>query len=215
MSRLDKKINKYNREKKLLDLDKENQKLWDAKYDLGWINLETPIFDGYEKKLILREDYTRRSDHKIYEDLLSIVGHSVYCRNKSFTSKNWKTKKLEPIKVLPKSLSNSEFKKKVPERLKRYFYRYFDTGYGYKYTLKETYMFIESKRYKHYKTRVRLIDPEIESRISEVQDQLYGNPKNIGKLDNLLGIRRHNDWDFNSLKYPKFNYKDIINDIEI
>ncbi|WP_244245554.1 hypothetical protein [Leptospira kemamanensis] len=59
-----------------------------------------------------------------------------------------------------------------------------------------------SKIVKEMITHRRVINPDFESRKCEIEDILFTNDDYLGKLDHLLGIRHHFDWD-----KSKFNRK--------
>jgi hypothetical protein len=65
-------------------LERERNEIW---YQLGkiqQIKLDKPIFKGWKKRYVLRDDVKRRDDaHKIQE-VLDRVNTTVYCNNKDF-----------------------------------------------------------------------------------------------------------------------------------
>ena len=93
MSKRDvRRLNKIQAERALRSLDNEKEALWTAESNLGWVELDHPVRDGWEKSLVLRDDISRRDDVAVYLKLLSIVNHTVYSQSKNFVYRNPKTK---------------------------------------------------------------------------------------------------------------------------
>jgi hypothetical protein len=181
-NRVARRLNKESHIKELRKLWEEKEKVFDAICSLGWVELEKPIRDGWVRTFTLRDDFTRRSDKDTYEDLLNIINNKCYCSNKSYLKKNYQTKKMMPIEQYPNELNQSEFDK-IPDRLKKFFYKSVEVGYyafssykyeKIKYKLIDTYMFVY-KIEKHYKTKIKLIDRNLESEYSRLSNFLSRN----------------------------------------
>ena len=91
--RREKKINKKSEEKRLFSLWRKRLRLSDAKRNLNFVKLETPIRSGYKKFFVLREDFARSKDSHIYLSILPYIQKVVYSRSDKFLSKDFKTKK--------------------------------------------------------------------------------------------------------------------------
>jgi hypothetical protein len=218
MSRTIRRDNKHKLEKKLISLSRERRKLWDADKALGWIELEEPIRSGWEKSLTLRSDYLKRDDVDKWNKILSYVNDIIVCRNKDFKFRDRRSGKMIEAKVCPKDLTPKEYNS-IEENLKRYFYkRTISSGNKYYYssrdvyTLYDTYMFVE-KISRHYITRVKVSDKEIDMRINEINDYLYHNAL-WGKLDNLYG-HKYNYVEPKLMKLKYKYYKDPEEDFKV
>ncbi len=179
MSKRDvRRISKTAQERYLRSLDLEKEQLERASANLGWLELDPPLRDGWEKSLVLRADIAARDDVSIYLKLLSTVNQTVYSQNKNFMKRSWVSKATEFVRVEPKEFTDSEFAKDVSDDLKKFFVRIhkIDTRwYGNIerdiWCVSTPYIF-EEKIKKHYKTRIRLFDSEIKSRLKEIDNHI-------------------------------------------
>lgn len=95
-----KKRNKYFlKEKALIRLKAEQNKLWEAKHNENLIELEKPIHDGYYAEYVLRDDILNRSDADVFQEALDICKSKVWCRNSNFITRDWRTRRM--VKVDP------------------------------------------------------------------------------------------------------------------
>lgn len=187
-------------EKKLRRLNRELQELRRAQWNLGWIELEKPIQSGFERVVVPRPDYMRRKDAAYFIELADFVNSTVTSRDKKFIRKNWSTGVKEEVHAKPREIRDFEWEK-VPEKFKAEFHKEERQGHSWGaftstytvYVLDKQWRFTE-KMQKHYITRVQLRDPELESRITEIDDYLERNNL-YEKLWHYQGGSRKSYWD--------------------
>lgn len=193
--RKDKRRFRTSQEKTLRAKDRERLRLYKAKWNLGWIVLDKPIPNGYEKVLVVRSDLLKTKHSKYLQELCDLITTSVHCADKSFITKDWRTRKKVELHPKPRELREDEFER-LPEHYKKEFARekYTVTHWGsfsrdiYVYKVKKAWRFVE-KVQKHYITKVRICDPLLESRIAEIENWFDTN-NYWSKLDHLYGRRR-------------------------
>jgi hypothetical protein len=94
MAKFNKHQNKYFlREKKIINLKLKDREISDAIRNQGYIELEKPIPHGYDAQWVLRDDILRRSDASAYQEALDACSRSIWSKDKSFKTKDYKTKK--------------------------------------------------------------------------------------------------------------------------
>lgn len=62
------------KEKDYLRLKKESNEIYKTQRNLGWIELDVPIRDGYNASLILRNDISNREDAWIFQEIVDKCG---------------------------------------------------------------------------------------------------------------------------------------------
>ena len=127
--------NKYTRkEKRLLKIQRELNKIYEEMLDLEWEELDKPVKYGYEKWFVIREDVLRSKEGPWKEKALNVVAKVVWCRNKKFI-RTYKSAKIElghevisnnkrGLKVLIKPGKEELYPKEFEEldpRVKKYF----------------------------------------------------------------------------------------------
>ncbi len=70
--------------KMAMALQSELNDLYHIKHTMPSIPLEVPIFAGYKKFFVLRDDISRSDEAECYAELLTKCNRTVYCQNKSF-----------------------------------------------------------------------------------------------------------------------------------
>lgn len=192
---------KDDKDKKLIQLDKLRDKLWDAKYSIPWVELEQPYQKGYERFFILREDVAISSRALFYENLLMKINTVSYSDNKKFLKRRRKNRR-KVWTVRPQSLrkiTESEWRcnrLKLTDDEKFYFNRV--EKYSEKTKTKQVYYeFRETWRYvlkiiPHMITHYKPIDIEIEGKL---------------KLLNNFFDRRHLHNRLCKIKSGKVNYR--------
>lgn len=186
--RWDKKV----QERALRKLNEELQDLYVAKRNLGQIELEAPVFIGYERVFMLRADIARRQDAKLFEAILKIINTKVFCKKKTFLSKEWRTGRWKPMAQSTKRLTERDYEK-LPESLKKWFrlfYSYKHKKWLYEFT--EEYMFTY-KISKAYRTHAQILDTDLETRMAEVYHYIERNHL-WGKIDKIYGNRHYRGW---------------------
>ena len=165
--------------KKLYDRYLELQEI-DRK--LGYIKLENPIFDGYKRYYVVREDLMRSKKKHALEEILSHINTTIHCKNKNFEYLDRKSKKMKPMSQSLAPLSQKDYDKLRPG-LQKYFYKTFTVQYSLfsrgwsrevvHYKFANTWMFV-FKVTEHYITKSKVFDPEIDSELKYLKDKLYG-----------------------------------------
>jgi hypothetical protein len=94
MGKFNKHLNKYFlREKQIIKLKIKDREISDAIRNQGYIELEKPIPHGFNAEWVLRDDILRRSDVSAYQEALDVCKDSIWCKDKSFKFRDYKTKK--------------------------------------------------------------------------------------------------------------------------
>lgn len=186
MSKINRQAFHKEHDKKLKALWFEHQKVSEALRNMGYIELDVPIRSGYDRFFVLRKDAYNRKDADVLERLLKLINVTVHSRDKKYTKKDWKTKKIVPVQQHPKILDKPEY-----EKLNEQERSYFEVSYDFdkrrwKYMFKYPYL-LTFKIVNHYITKVRQIDPVLESRKKELDQLIYENGYNYGRLAKIFG----------------------------
>lgn len=200
--RIDRKRSLKAKEKELIRLDRELAKIREEIRSLPLIELKKPIFHSYGLVWSLK-----LHSSKYREAYLYIL--DTYSRIKRV--KNIRTvQKLEPEQIV---LEKSQFKQlldKYPDAIRWFLKR--------KNKINKTeYVFIkvdvlEKKIVKVMITHRKDINPNLESRKREIEDIIYTNRDNSGKLDHLFGNR----YEYGSDSYKiKLKTIELVNPIQI
>jgi hypothetical protein len=173
---------KSQRLKEYKRLEKEYNSLWKIKCNLGWYKLEKPIRHGWYKQLTLRTDISRRKDAWIFEEVISNAGMIAWGRDKKMADKIW-VKKLRKSecrifdypgmkRILRKDYQKLKPKVQacfipVPKNIGNYY-----TG-DYISILPSWYF--ETYYEKAFITHRRILDPELDSRMDELENMFESN----------------------------------------
>lgn len=183
------------KEKELRSLVKERERLWAAKWNLGFVYLEKPIRHGWFKHLALRDDVSRRSDAHIFEEVLDRCGTECWGRDKAHADKVWDRFNRRNLEIqFPgiRKINSREYSRLSPKARKWFL------GYDWSWTRRFGFL----KRYhcqvpKHYFkiaytrayiTKRRIIDADIESRLEEIDSILRSNK--FYALSKINGYRK-------------------------
>jgi len=197
----DKQHKKYKR------MIQEYYNLMDAIGNLGWITLEQPRRNGYKKYYVLQDHAMHSNIKHRLNRLLNKFNNTAYCMKKDFKhTKNsffYAFKKGDPILIKTESyrISNQDFYDgkafdDFDADLRKYLY--IETKYNhrnrvyYEVGIKSTIVsqYFQEKIALNWITRVREIDPVLESKIDKLMDWLYNN--NIWEK---VGRNRTRAWD--------------------
>lgn len=162
----------------------------------GYIKLDKPEFYGWKKYYDLKEEV---SDIPYYKKLLNLVYNEVISTNKEFKRKRFFSKEDYYLELEPKSFTENEFDKVVPEQFRNEFrLELVTTSYWGMYST-ERYIwklidpwYLEEKVKKHYITEKRLLVPEAESELEKLTEEVYQNKMNLVKK---LKSPKKSDWD--------------------
>ncbi|EMJ88247.1 hypothetical protein [Leptospira meyeri] len=200
--RVDRKISIKAKEKELIRLDRELSKIRDEINSLPSIELKKPIFHSYG--LVW---YLKLQTSKYREAYLYII--DTFSRIKRVKN----LKKVHQMEPEPIILDKGEYRTlvtKYPDAIRWFLKR------KNKFNVTE-YIFnkveiLEKKFVKVMITHRKEINPNLESRKREIEDIIYTNRENSGKLDNLFGNR----YEYTSESYKlKLQLYDLIYPIQI
>ena len=188
-------------EKRLKKLYRELRTIWEAQRGLGWVELEKPIQRGYERVVVPRADYLKRADADFFIKLAEIVNNTVVSRDKKFLKKNYQTNKWEEMHAEPKKLDEKEYKA-LPEKFQREFFETIEThhhSWGNFTSTRKVYILDRQWRFtektqKHFMTRVRLRDADLDRREAEIENYL-NTTNQWEKIWKIYGSHRKSYWD--------------------
>lgn len=179
-------------DKELLALGREREELW-QRY---WITLQLPepVQRGWMRHYVISEKIGNHKHRAIFQDILEVIGTTAWSKTPDFRALRRRNKKCvltevdQPLKVI--SVSRWE-ERQYPEAWKRYFCL---EPVRHKQLWHQTYVFAHRRVFEFkveplFVTEVKVPDPAVEKRMSEIEQRLchrYLSPR----LDWLLGIRR-------------------------
>lgn len=83
--------------KEALKMLKTYNSSWKSGEGSTLVPLDKPIRIGFERYFVIRPDLLRSPKKAILQSILPIVNNTVFCRNRKFMEKDWKTGKMKPI----------------------------------------------------------------------------------------------------------------------
>lgn len=209
---------KEQRIKKAKRLQQELNELYTLKWGMKSIPLDEPIFKGYKKYYVLRDDIAKRDDAEAIESLLRRVNTTIYSPTKDFMERTRKkmVSKHHPLRPLYKKeqFSSEEDEKKESqffesvskhiiqcgERWSSLWYCHICHADGHTFTrlpihwhVKCPWIF-DTKIEPYYLTHYKPIDCELESRISEISNQMCYH-QYWPLLNHANGHGCKSDWD--------------------
>lgn len=193
------------RDKELIRLERELLDLYGIRRELPLIKLDQPIHRGYKKFFVLRDDVARRRDAHVFETILKEINTTIYSRTIDFKSKKYhnrqRSEQPHELAHIPKHKWAilgwpSYYKKWFYYRAKQVARPYYGYGYYEGYWFGRTWMF-DTKIEPYYITHTRQIDPDLESKIKKLKDQLYSSPARH-RLANLHGGYGRDDYEIES-----------------
>ncbi len=211
-----KKVSKEKKEKEYLKIFRELKNLRHSIYSLEKVELPKPRFNGYKRFYILREDITRRKDAKDIQQILDKISTTAYSKTKDFSYYNIEYKydkyNIYLNRQHLKSLTQKQFDELNPHQ-KTFFYKSWDG----KSNCNRYYFFLEwmfvFKIKQHYITHVPMLVPEMESKLSELENKIEKH--NLWpRIYKALG-GRYRDYEENFIKrklYEEF-LDDSINEV--
>ena len=185
------------RDKHLLALDREHSRLFQAKYNAPIVPLEKPYQRGWIRYFKLTDEALKREDAKILKEVLDRINVVQYSNTRDF-SKTRKTRKnpYGPEHQLRVFNYTCLIFARLRLELKLYFLMRFLYRLNRKGRFSKNRYFVfrmphlfESVVEKNMVTHQRVVLPEVEARISEI-DRYLSEKKAWGRIDNLRGVRR-------------------------
>ncbi|HMI62151.1 MAG TPA: hypothetical protein VK518_14625 [Puia sp.] len=163
----------------MVQLHKQQIRLWIKKKSLPWIPLSEPYQKGWKRSFVLREDVQRSNNAAFYQSLLEKINTIQYSKDKTFKIKRRRRgKKVSEVK---KQFVHefwewewNSSKLKLTEDEKRLFYRKETPSPKHRYTIVK-YVYTEPWRFilrisPHIITHAKMVDEDLEQEI-----QLLGN----------------------------------------
>lgn len=206
------RLQKKDKEKQLIQLDKKQHQLCKQKWDLPLLPLDFPYQKGWKRFFVLREDVARSRDADFFTELLTKINTTQRSNNKSFTKRKKKKRKKIDVEIqqVLKSFDESDWNNpkycKLNEKEKALFKltKRWCSRRKYFYT---EYVFSEPWRYvlkvkPHFITHYKMHDNVLEQQIAEIDNhiQIHCLQHKIAKLTN--GRKNHHRcWNQNKLKY--------------
>jgi len=159
-------------------LEKELDKIHKAQAELGYLELDKPVRDGWIKTFKLRDDILRSKKSKVYQEVLKSVKQEIWGREKKYADKRWKeffnkhNRNFQRPGI--RRLNEKQFSKLSTKAQKCFIKRKRKANGGYKniYScILPRYYFIISYR-RAYITKRKIISPILESREQEIMEIL-------------------------------------------
>jgi hypothetical protein len=197
--------------KQLIQLDKEHSALWRKKQNLGWEPLVPPVQKGWKRFFVLRGHVAKSKHATFYENILKKINTYDWSHRKDFKVKRRKFGKkiyvvkqqelLQPYDHEFARLGFTEEEKQLfqPE----FFYYKSHVAPIVKYVFNEPWRFVLRTR-PNIIDKVKVKDREIESRMKQIDDYMYGNAY-YGTLERLLHGNRRRGIDRPDEKYNEKN----------
>lgn len=170
--------------KEALAMQREHNELHALKRAIKQVELDEPIFKGYKKFFVLREDIALRDDAQLIRDVLRKVNNTIYAPTVAFKYKS-KNKWMEMPHVLKPIFQtlygfNKEEHLKWLDEHKQYltggWLPCFESGckeHQLKHFHAKHPWWFEPKIEKHFLTHYTPVDPELESRLAQLNNELY------------------------------------------
>ena len=159
-------------------LEGELKKINKAQAELGYIELEKPLRDGWFKTYVLRDDIRRSKKARIYQEVLDAVLVEIWGREKKYADKKWENYFRSHYKTYQrpgiKRIYVKEFSK-LSSNAQKCFIKRRLPGYKKRHTiyvcLLPKYYFQLSYR-RAYLTKFRITSPILEQREQEIMEIL-------------------------------------------
>ncbi len=202
--RIDRKNKLKSKEKELIRLHKELNEIRANIASQPLIELKKPIFHSYGLVWSLKLQSSKYKDAYIY--IIDRFSKVKMLKN---------LKKLNKIEPEPIALDKRQYKQlleKYPDGI-RWFLRRKNKINVTEYIFNKVEI-LEKKIVKVMITHRKDINPDLESRKREIEEIIFTNRENLGKLDNLFGISHHFDSDWNRLRTKIIEIKHPIEPLE-
>ena len=184
IKRFNKKNSKKQKEKKALYLQRELFQINEQIRELGYVKLDKPYKKGYKKSFRLKAEYTSLPESGELIEALSYINDIRYCPIKDFKKYTYYSSLcyepvLHKISVYKYNL--------LPEEIKKHFVKTAFTSlsgkdiFFYKIAHPE---YFETFTIKHIVNEVKVIDPDLEKRKTELENYIKKN--NLWPLINKL-----------------------------
>lgn len=168
----------FEAKKEWFALEKKREANFKAQRALGWIELEKPLFAGYKKNLILRDDISRREDSHVFQEIIDRFSSEVYSRRKDFLYYCSKSRRKEVRNAYIKALKPNVYLNLSPQLKKWFTSEPQKVQYSHKlvHVCVVPEFFFTQKISRHYITKVREFDETLKKEASEIDFFTKKNP---------------------------------------
>jgi len=193
-ARRKKRLQKKDRDKQLLKLEKEREAIWKDPEYLTTVTLEQPYQKGWKRLFVLRENF-KKYRPEFYQQMLDPINTIQYHYDKSFKKPKRKTNRHKYSHDLPELRTISRYnwymnKMKFTEEQRNYFekikfwddYRY---EWTYKFAFKDPHYYFHITMVPDMITTIKQRDIEKEKRLNFIDDYLQMN----GRRYRLVKVR--------------------------
>jgi hypothetical protein len=135
--------------------------------------LSKPVFWGYKREFVLRDDVALRNDASKWRSLLVLLQNEQFSKRKDFKVRRRPSRKWLTREHRLKTFSTWDFERKIPNKFKVYF-RFYNAAGRRRYYFIHPWMMV-SRRIKEYNTHRKLLNPEIEWELSYLKDRIDQN----------------------------------------
>jgi hypothetical protein len=213
-------------DKQLIQLDKEENKLYKQQRNLGWEPLNPPVQKGWIRHFILREDVARGKHAIFFENILKKINTYEYSWKKDFKKKKRKRgRKIYVVKpqYLLRAYDYQFTKMEFNDNEKQFFREVWELDWRKqpvkRYEFTEPWRFVLKVR-ANMIDKVRIKDIALESRLNEIDNYFERNDYRKRQHKIIYGYYKRRRWnDFE--KYNEVNeYKnksliEIINSVKL
>jgi hypothetical protein len=202
-----KRSQKENFGKRLIQLHKQEVKLWTDRRKLPWVPLAEPYQKGWKRFFVLREDVKRSNNAGFYESMLEKINTIQYSKDKDFKVKKRRMRKrvYEVEKQFLREFNEWEWNSsrlRLTEDEKAFFYRKETPGPKNKYIIVK-YVYTEPWRFvlqirPHMITHMKMIDEDLEREVQLLENYIERNDLRH-KMIKMTKGRKQNQRRYNNL----------------
>lgn len=169
------------KEKKLLALLREENRLYRIDREAPWVPLTPPVMRGYKRYFVLRPDVQRSKNAAFFEGLLAKINTIQYFYRKDFKVKNrYRGKKILRLReqYLQEPKACWLYKYRFTDKEMRFFEQRIDPKekgiYSIYYVFTEPWRFILRVR-PNMIDKIKVLNPDLESRMQELENKIERN----------------------------------------
>ena len=188
-------------EKKLIGLNKERWALRRQQSNMGWDPLIPPVQKGWKRFFVLRDDVARSQHADFFQNILKKINtydwshrKDFMIRKRRFGRKKYGVKEqklLQPWEWHFEKLGFNVYEKQMFHE--EYHYEKWNKGPIKRYVFSEPWRFVLKVK-PNMITKIRKLDPELESRLQQINSYLERNDYE-GKLGRLMtGSYKWKEW---------------------
>jgi len=201
-------------------------KLFDAKRNLGMMELDEPRRNGWVRNFVLKEESKNRKDADVLQSIVELINAPMYSKERDWengtqriSKAEWGIPHIENQAIKP--LSDKEYEALTPQQ-KKFFvrlairYQTFNknTIVRYQWCVDRPYIYFKLKDSRHYITHVPILDPDIERESDEIWDWIHTNGL-YHKLAKANGWRtKWYDEDYKGKKLSKAILDDMREEVD-